>query len=211
MITDPANSNYVSNVSLGAQNGLDHVVSFSEDNNGNLYMIDFGYGTTFDGQYTASAGEIFKIVPGALAFPATAVWKGNEGASWSTNASASSNFTISATGSALNPARRAIPRPTLSSGHEFRSATNYSTVLNKDFFVNSLTVQTGSTQVTIGSGTSGTATLVVLGSAGVTVESASKGLAISSNVELGDHAGLDRTTLHQQLLINGNVTGPGAA
>ena len=44
-------------------NGLDHIVSFGEDNQGNLYIVDFGYGSGFGGQYTASAGEIFKLVP----------------------------------------------------------------------------------------------------------------------------------------------------
>jgi hypothetical protein len=50
------------NTNLTTINGLDHVVSFGEDNAGNLYVVDFGFGTGFGGQYTANAGEIFKLV-----------------------------------------------------------------------------------------------------------------------------------------------------
>jgi hypothetical protein len=53
---------YRGDTSLATMNGLDHIVSFGEDNAGNVYLVDFGFGTTFDGQYTANAGEIFKLV-----------------------------------------------------------------------------------------------------------------------------------------------------
>jgi glucose/arabinose dehydrogenase len=44
--------------------GIDHVVSFGEDNSGNLYIVDFGNGATFNGQYPgAGLGEIFRVVP----------------------------------------------------------------------------------------------------------------------------------------------------
>lgn len=49
--------------------GLDHIVSFGEDNEGNLYLVDFGVGGGFDGQYTAGAGELFKVVPGPVPTP----------------------------------------------------------------------------------------------------------------------------------------------
>jgi hypothetical protein len=54
---------YRGDSNLGTINGLDHIVSFGEDNAGNLYLVDLGFGTTFDGQYTANAGEIFKLAP----------------------------------------------------------------------------------------------------------------------------------------------------
>jgi len=72
LITDRSTNNYSSDTNLATQKGIDHVVSFGEDNQGNLYIVDFGYGTTFDGQYTANAGEIFELVPGPL--PPTLTW-----------------------------------------------------------------------------------------------------------------------------------------
>jgi hypothetical protein len=65
-IYDPTNPSYTGDTSLGTLNGLDHIVSFGEDNAGNLYIVDLGYGTSFDGQYTAGAGEIFKLVNGPI-------------------------------------------------------------------------------------------------------------------------------------------------
>jgi hypothetical protein len=62
-IIDPAVPSYRGDNSLSTINGLDHIVSFGEDNQGNLYLVDFGFGTGFAGQYTAGAGEIFKLVP----------------------------------------------------------------------------------------------------------------------------------------------------
>ena len=44
--------------------GVDHIVSFGEDNSGNLYIVDFGNGSGFNGQYPgAGLGEIFRVVP----------------------------------------------------------------------------------------------------------------------------------------------------
>ena len=63
LILDPTNSSYKGDTSLSTLNGLDHIVSFGEDNLGNLYLVDFGFGTGFSGQYTANAGEIFMLVP----------------------------------------------------------------------------------------------------------------------------------------------------
>jgi hypothetical protein len=63
LILDPVNSGYKGDTSLATLNGLDHIVSFGEDNAGNLYLVDFGYGTSFDGQYNVNAGEIFELVP----------------------------------------------------------------------------------------------------------------------------------------------------
>ena len=59
-IYDRAVSSYVGDTNLATINGLDHIVSFGEDNLGNLYLVDLGYGTTFDGQYTANAGRNFR-------------------------------------------------------------------------------------------------------------------------------------------------------
>ena len=63
LIIDPAVPSYRGDNSISTINGLDHIVSFGEDNQGNLYIVDFGFGSGFGGQYTASAGEIFKLVP----------------------------------------------------------------------------------------------------------------------------------------------------
>ena len=64
LIYDPTDPTYTS--SIGAMFGFDHVVSFGEDNAGNLYVVDFGDGTgsAFQSQYPgAGRGEIFKLVP----------------------------------------------------------------------------------------------------------------------------------------------------
>jgi hypothetical protein len=66
LIVDRFASGYSGDNSLATLAGIDHVVSFGEDNQGNLYVVDLGYGTTFDGQYTANAGEIFELVAGPL-------------------------------------------------------------------------------------------------------------------------------------------------
>jgi glucose/arabinose dehydrogenase len=59
---DPNDPNYTS--AIGPLFGIDHLVSFGEDNAGNLYIVDFGYGTGFDGQYPgAGLGEIFRVTP----------------------------------------------------------------------------------------------------------------------------------------------------
>jgi glucose/arabinose dehydrogenase len=62
-IIDRAVTNYAGDTNLNTINGLDHIVSFGEDNLGNLYLVDFGYGSSFNGQYTANGGEIFEVVP----------------------------------------------------------------------------------------------------------------------------------------------------
>jgi hypothetical protein len=62
-IIDPAVPSYRGDMNVSTINGLDHVVSFGEDNQGNLYVVDFGFGAGFNGQYTASGGEIFELVP----------------------------------------------------------------------------------------------------------------------------------------------------
>ena len=64
LVIDPTNPNYKGDNIFSTLNGLDHIVSFGEDNAGNLYLVDFGFGVGFTGQYTANAGEIFKLVPG---------------------------------------------------------------------------------------------------------------------------------------------------
>jgi hypothetical protein len=63
LIIDPAVPSYRGDNNISTINGLDHIVSFGEDNQGNLYLVDFGFGSGFNGQYTASAGEIFRLVP----------------------------------------------------------------------------------------------------------------------------------------------------
>jgi glucose/arabinose dehydrogenase len=65
MIVDPLDPTYAGDTNINTQRGIDHVVSFGEDNAGNLYVVDFGFGAAFNGQYTANAGEIFKLVTGA--------------------------------------------------------------------------------------------------------------------------------------------------
>jgi hypothetical protein len=68
LIIDRTTNGYAGDNSLSTLKGLDHVVSFGEDNQGNLYIVDFGYSVLIglDSQYTANAGEIFELVPGPL-------------------------------------------------------------------------------------------------------------------------------------------------
>jgi hypothetical protein len=55
------------NMTSGSSAGLDHIVSFGEDNAGNLYLVDFGNGSGFNGQYPGPGlGEIFRLVPDSL-------------------------------------------------------------------------------------------------------------------------------------------------
>jgi hypothetical protein len=68
LVVDPLNPSYVGDTNIATLGGLDHVVSFGEDNSGNLYVVDFGFGSGFSGQYTANAGEIFKLVPGTALY-----------------------------------------------------------------------------------------------------------------------------------------------
>jgi hypothetical protein len=75
VVFDPTDPSYTTSkvVTLpsgatSAVGGLDHIVSFGEDNLGNLYLVDFGSKastqSTFDGEYPAAAtGEIFMLVP----------------------------------------------------------------------------------------------------------------------------------------------------
>jgi len=63
LIIDTNAPTYRGDTSLTTINGLDHVVAFNEDNAGNLYLVDFGFGTGFAGQYAVNAGEIFEVVP----------------------------------------------------------------------------------------------------------------------------------------------------
>jgi hypothetical protein len=65
LIVDPADPSYTS--ALGAAFGIGRVVSFGEDNSGNLYVVDFG-GTRgdpgFGNDYPhAGKGQIFMLVP----------------------------------------------------------------------------------------------------------------------------------------------------
>lgn len=69
LVRDSTDPSYSGDNSLSTINGLDHIVSFGEDNQGNLFLVDFGYGTGFSGQYTANAGEIFELVPDATPRP----------------------------------------------------------------------------------------------------------------------------------------------
>ena len=65
LIFDPKNPNYTP--ALGAAFGIGRVVSFGEDNSGNLYIVDFG-GTRGDNSFNADypnagAGQIFELAP----------------------------------------------------------------------------------------------------------------------------------------------------
>lgn len=64
LVYDPTDPSYGPDSTTGSSAGLDHIVSFGEDNSGNVYLVDFGNGAGFNGQYPgAGAGEIFRIVP----------------------------------------------------------------------------------------------------------------------------------------------------
>jgi glucose/arabinose dehydrogenase len=66
IVFDPTDPNYTP-ANVGANWGVSHIVSFGEDNAGNLYIVDFGGfagDTNFNGQYPgAGQGEIFMLVP----------------------------------------------------------------------------------------------------------------------------------------------------
>lgn len=64
LVYDPTDPSYLPDSTTSSSAGLDHIVSFGEDNAGNVYLVDFGNGSGFNGQYPgAGAGEIFRIVP----------------------------------------------------------------------------------------------------------------------------------------------------
>jgi glucose/arabinose dehydrogenase len=64
LVVDPADPTYLPDSTTGSSAGLDHIVSFGEDNAGNLYIVDFGNGSGFNGQYPgAGLGEIFRVTP----------------------------------------------------------------------------------------------------------------------------------------------------
>jgi hypothetical protein len=64
LVYDPTDPTYAPNSTTASSAGLDHIVSFGEDNAGNLYLVDFGNGAGFNGQYPGPGlGEIFRIVP----------------------------------------------------------------------------------------------------------------------------------------------------
>jgi glucose/arabinose dehydrogenase len=64
LVYDPTDPTYMPNSTSGTSAGLDHIVSFGEDNGGNLYLVDFGNGAGFNGQYPGPGlGEIFRVVP----------------------------------------------------------------------------------------------------------------------------------------------------
>jgi hypothetical protein len=71
LVYDPIDPTYLPSSSITDLAGLDHIVSYGEDNAGNLYLVDFGNQSgsqgSFDGQYPAAGlGEIFRLVPTVL-------------------------------------------------------------------------------------------------------------------------------------------------
>jgi hypothetical protein len=74
LVVDTTSNTYRGDTNIGAITGLDRVVSFGEDNDGNMYLVDFDAaafsGTSIDPQYQANTGEIFKLVPGPVPPPA---------------------------------------------------------------------------------------------------------------------------------------------
>jgi hypothetical protein len=68
LVMDPTDPTYLPSTSATDMAGLDHLVSFGEDNAGNLYLVDFGNRSpsqsSFNGQYpNAGLGEIFRVTP----------------------------------------------------------------------------------------------------------------------------------------------------
>lgn len=62
LVLDSTDPTYLPDSTRGSSAGLDHIVSFGEDNAGNLYLVDFGNGSGFNGQYPgAGLGEIFRV------------------------------------------------------------------------------------------------------------------------------------------------------
>jgi glucose/arabinose dehydrogenase len=82
-VFDPTDPAYVGSTNIADLPGIDHLVSFGEDNAGNLYIVDFGPGTGFPGQYPgAGMGEIFRVIAGTV----DASWKSDLSGSWFTSA-----------------------------------------------------------------------------------------------------------------------------
>jgi glucose/arabinose dehydrogenase len=64
LVFDPTDPSYGPESTTASSAGLDHIVSFGEDNAGNLYIVDFGNGSGFNGQYPGPGlGEIFRLTP----------------------------------------------------------------------------------------------------------------------------------------------------
>jgi len=63
LVIDTNSPTYRGDATIATSNGIDHPVAFAEDNVGNLYVVDFGFGTGFTGQYAVNAGELFEVVP----------------------------------------------------------------------------------------------------------------------------------------------------
>jgi hypothetical protein len=71
LVVDTNDPSYLPSISQTDLAGLDHIVSFGEDNAGNVYLVDMGNRTIgtgtqsfFDGQYPhLGLGEIFRITP----------------------------------------------------------------------------------------------------------------------------------------------------
>ena len=62
LVMDPTDPTYAGTNTNTNLFGIDHIVSLGEDNLGNLYIVDFGFGTGFSGQYPGPGlGEIFRV------------------------------------------------------------------------------------------------------------------------------------------------------
>ena len=73
LVVDPNDLNYTA--AIGELFGIDNLVSGGEDNAGNLYIVDFGYGAGFQGQYPGRGWEITLVPePGVTAALPVAAW-----------------------------------------------------------------------------------------------------------------------------------------
>jgi glucose/arabinose dehydrogenase len=128
-VFDPTDPTYVGNSNVADLPGIDHLVSFGEDNAGNFYIVDFGPGTGFSGQYPgAGLGEIFKLVIGSIG----GTWNVDANGNWYTVAnwtpggvpglagdSATFGNVITAPRTITNEAAQTVSTLTFNSAHSY--------------------------------------------------------------------------------------------
>jgi hypothetical protein len=204
LVVDTLDPGYLPSGSQTDLAGLDHIVSFGQDNAGNIYLVDFGNRTIgtgtqsfFDGQYPhLGLGEIFRLT----AISNNATWNVNSSGNWSNAA----NWT----GGVPNGA-----------GHQ----ANFGNVINAPRTVTVDTPQTVST-ITFSSAfaytISGSATLTLQGlsPAAITVNSGSHTIAapiaLNSDLTLAVTATDSLLNLTTQIDATGRTLtkdGPGTA
>jgi glucose/arabinose dehydrogenase len=189
-VYDPNDPSYFSSTLITDLAGIDHIVSFGEDNAGNFYIVDFGNrsGTqsSFDGQYPAAGlGEIFRVVVGTI----NGTWNTDAGGSWYTSTNWTTGGVPGMVGDQAHfgPLITAPRTITLDGAHAVSTLTFNSVNTYVISGPGSLTLQGLSPAiVNVGAGTHIISAPVVLsGDLQVTTSTASGGLFITSGIPDG--------------------------